>query len=89
MGTDNFDILKPATSRMISNDAIETSVFITETMGEDSVSITLTMFAASELLIFQNRFEEAMSKLDSINFLLLIITLKMISGSRKQKYSGN
>ncbi|MBK7095959.1 MAG: tetratricopeptide repeat protein [Saprospiraceae bacterium] len=64
-----FDILKPATSRMISNDAIETSVFITETMGEDSVSITLTMFAASELLIFQNRFEEAMSKLDSINFL--------------------
>ena len=64
-----FDILKPATSRMISNDAIETSVFITETMGEDSVSIPLKMFAAAELLIFQNRFDEAMSKLDSINFL--------------------
>jgi tetratricopeptide (TPR) repeat protein len=64
-----FDILKPATSRLISNDAIETSVFITETMGEDSVSVPLTMFAAAELLIFQNKFDAAMSKLDSINFL--------------------
>ena len=66
-----FDILKPATSRLISNDAIETSVFITETMGEDSVSVPLTMFAAAELLIFQNKFDAAMSKLDSINLLFI------------------
>jgi len=64
-----FDILKPATSRMISNDAIETSVFITETMGEDSISVPLQMFSSAELLIFQNKFDEAMSRLDSINFL--------------------
>lgn len=66
-----FDILKPATSRLISNDAIETSVFITETMGEDSVSVPLTMFSAAELLIFQNKFDAAMSKLDSINLLFV------------------
>lgn len=64
-----FDILKPATSRMISNDAIETSVFITETMGEDSISVPLQMFSSAELLIFQNKFDDAMSRLDSINFL--------------------
>jgi tetratricopeptide (TPR) repeat protein len=64
-----FDILKPATSKMISNDAIETSVFITETMGEDSINVPLQMFSSAELLILQNKFDEAMSRLDSINFL--------------------
>ncbi len=64
-----FDILKPATSRMISNDAIETSVFITETMGEDSINVPLQMFSSAELLIFQNKYDEAMSRLDSINYM--------------------
>lgn len=65
-----FDILKPATSRMISNDAIESSVFISETIGEDSTMIeALKMFSKSELLIYQNRYNEALSSLDSINYL--------------------
>ncbi|HEB62725.1 MAG TPA: tetratricopeptide repeat protein, partial [Bacteroidetes bacterium] len=65
-----FDILKPATSRKISNDAIELSVFISETIGEDSTMIEpLKIFAKAELLIFQNKYEEALSALDSINFL--------------------
>jgi len=64
-----FDILKPATSRMISNDAIENSVFITETMGEDSIVEPLQMYAKAELLIYQNKYDKAISSLDSINFL--------------------
>ncbi len=65
-----FDILKPATSKKISNDAIELSVFISETIGEDSTMIEpLKIFAKAELLIFQNKYEEALSALDSINFL--------------------
>lgn len=65
-----FDILKPATSRMISNDAIETSVFITETIGgEDTIVDPLKMFAKAELLLFQERLDDAISTLDSINFL--------------------
>ena len=64
-----FDILKPATTKLISNDAIESSVFISETLGEDSLANHLKMYAKAELLILQNKFDEAISTLDSINFL--------------------
>ncbi len=64
-----FNILKPATTKLISNDAIESSVFITESIGEDSVTAPLQMYAKSELLIYQNKFNKAISTLDSINFL--------------------
>ncbi len=65
-----FDILKPATSRKISNDAIELSVSISETIGEDSTMIEpLKMFSRAELLVFQTKYAEALSLLDSINYL--------------------
>ena len=64
-----FDILKPATTRIISNDAIESSVFITESIGEDSIVKPLQMYAKAELLVYQNKFYNAISSLDSINFL--------------------
>ena len=64
-----FDILKPATTRIISNDAIESSVFITESIGEDSIVKPLQMYAKAELLVYQNKFDDAISSLDSINFL--------------------
>jgi tetratricopeptide (TPR) repeat protein len=65
-----FNILKPATSKKISNDAIELSVFISETVGEDSTMVKpLKIFSKAELLIYQNRYEEALSALDSINYL--------------------
>jgi tetratricopeptide (TPR) repeat protein len=63
-----FNILKPATTRLISNDAIEASVFISEAMGEDSLNTPLMMFAGAELLVFQNRFNEAIAKFDSVNY---------------------
>ncbi len=64
-----FNILKPATTRVISNDAIESSVFITESIGEDSIVKPLQMYAKAELLVYQNKFDDAISSLDSINFL--------------------
>ncbi|MEZ4906405.1 MAG: tetratricopeptide repeat protein [Saprospiraceae bacterium] len=64
-----FNILKPATTRLISNDAIETSVFITESIGDDSLHIPLNMYANAELLVLQNKYDEAINKMDSINFL--------------------
>jgi len=64
-----FNILKPATTRVISNDAIESSVFITESIGEDSIVKPLQMYAKAELLEYQNKFYNAISSLDSINFL--------------------
>ena len=61
-----FDILKAATSRLISNDAIDLSVFITEHLGLDTTAQPLERFAHSELLIFQNKYNEAFEILDQL-----------------------
>jgi tetratricopeptide (TPR) repeat protein len=63
---EQFDILKTATSKLISNDAIDRSVFIMDNLGLDTTPVPLQMFAISEQLIFQNRFDEAFDKMDSI-----------------------
>lgn len=61
-----FDILKASTSKLISNDAIDRSVFILDNMGIDSIVEPLQMYAETELLIVQNKYDEALTKLDSI-----------------------
>ena len=61
-----FDILKAATSRLISNDAIDLSVFIMDNMGLDTTAVPLEMFAAAELLIFQNKLLEARELMQTI-----------------------
>ncbi len=58
-------ILKSGTSNLISNDAIDLSVLITENV-EDSVTLPLERFAYAGLLLFQNKDKEAESLLDSI-----------------------
>ena len=63
---EQFDILKTATSKLISNDAIDRSVFIMDNLGLDTTDVPLKMFAVSDQLIFQNRFDEAFDKMDSI-----------------------
>ena len=64
-----FDILKAATSRLISNDAIDQSVFIMDNLGLDTTLIPLQMYANAELLAFQNKYEAAFIKMDSIPML--------------------
>jgi tetratricopeptide (TPR) repeat protein len=61
-----FNILKASTSKLISNDAIDLSVFIMDNLGLDSITTPMEMYADAELLTFQNRFDEAFLKLDSI-----------------------
>lgn len=61
-----FDILKAATTRLISNDAIDMSVFITDNMGLDTTDVPLKMYAESEMLLFQNKYESALAKLAEI-----------------------
>lgn len=63
---EQFKILKGATSKLISNDAIDMSVFILENLGMDTTEATLRMYAQADLLAFQNKYDEALSKLDSI-----------------------
>jgi len=64
-----FDILKTSTSKLISNDAIDKSVFITTNIGLDSTDTALRLFAKSDLLAVQSRYTEAFEKLDSIKLL--------------------
>jgi outer membrane protein assembly factor BamD (BamD/ComL family) len=61
-----FDILKSATSRLISNDAIDLSVFIMDNLNLDTSKIPLELFAKAELLVFQNNLEEALNTLTMI-----------------------
>lgn len=61
-----FDVLKASTSKLIANDALDLSVFIMDNLGLDSTTTAMEMFAQSELLVFQNQFDNAFRKLDSL-----------------------
>lgn len=61
-----FDVLKASTSRLIANDALDLSVFILDNLGLDTSALALQTYADAELLVFQNRFDDAFTKLDSL-----------------------
>lgn len=61
-----FDVLKASTSRLIANDALDLSVFIMDNLGLDTSALALQAYADAELLVFQNRFEDAFAKLDQL-----------------------
>lgn len=62
-----LDVLKASTSKLIANDAMELSILITDNFNMDTTQITMKRFAHADLLIFQNKFEEAQLIYDSIN----------------------
>ena len=63
------DILKGATSKFISNDAMDLSMLISNALFADSTGLPLKYYAKADLLLFQNKYEEALIVLDSINLL--------------------
>ena len=63
---EQLKVLKASTSELISNDAINLSVFIIDNLGMDTNSQAMSMFAGAELLLFQNKEDEADKKLDRI-----------------------
>ena len=62
----HLDILKRATTREISNDAIALTILITDNTFLDSTDLVMQEFAAIELMIFQNQNERAMEALNSM-----------------------
>jgi len=64
-----LDVLKAATSKLIANDALELSLHIADNIESDSSYNGLRYYANAELLMYQNRFEEAYTTLDSIQLL--------------------
>ena len=64
-----LEVLKSSTSELISNDAINLSVFIIDNLGLDTIETPMQMYAHAELLEFQNKDDEAIKTMDSIMLL--------------------
>lgn len=61
-----LDVLKGSTSKLISNDAMELSLLITDNMNMDTIYEPMLMYARADLLIVQRKYPAAISILDSI-----------------------
>jgi tetratricopeptide (TPR) repeat protein len=61
-----FEILKASTSKLIANDALDLSVFIMDNLGLDTTTEALELYSQAELLVFQNQFDNAFTKLDTL-----------------------
>jgi tetratricopeptide (TPR) repeat protein len=61
-----LSVLKESTSKLISNDAINLSLLITDNFGLDSNYQAMNWFAKADLLIEQHQYTEAFSLFDSI-----------------------
>jgi len=62
-----LDILKAATSRLISNDAMALSLLISENFDPDSSTVALGFYSRADLLEYRNEDELALKTLDSIS----------------------
>lgn len=61
-----LDVLKASTSKLISNDAIELSLLITDNLALDTITTPLEMFARGDLLLQQEQLTEAEQTYDSV-----------------------
>ncbi len=61
-----FDVLKGATTKLISNDAIKMSHFINMNYGEEQQNQDLEKLAKTEYLIYKQQIKEALPVLDSL-----------------------
>ena len=64
LAEEHLDILKQATSREISNDALSLSLRIKENTLQDTTGTALKIYAAAELLLYQNKRHEALQLLN-------------------------
>ena len=71
-----FDVLKASTSKLIANDALDLSIFIMDNLGLDTTAVPLTLYSQADLLVFQNRFDDANVKIDSLTTMFPDHTLK-------------
>ncbi len=65
-----LDVLKAATSKLIANDALELSMLISDNVEADSSYRGLRYYSAADLLLYQNKPDEALKMLDSVVFLI-------------------
>ncbi|MCO6494337.1 MAG: tetratricopeptide repeat protein [Bacteroidetes bacterium] len=61
-----LEVLKGATTQLISNNAIELSLQIIENTGLDTSDEALKQYAKAEFLLYQNKISESIAELDSL-----------------------
>ena len=61
-----LDILKASTSKLISNDAIDLSLLITDNFNMDTLTAPMEMFARADLLRYRNQLDGALATLDTL-----------------------
>jgi tetratricopeptide (TPR) repeat protein len=66
LAQEHLDILKEATTREIANDAMDLSMRIKENIAFDSVGEALKQYALVELLLYQNKQNEALEKINRL-----------------------
>jgi len=71
-----LEVLKGATTQLISNNAIRLSLLIQDNIGIDSNEHAMSLFSQAELLMMQGRWQEASIHLDSLDSLYKTSTLR-------------
>lgn len=61
-----LDVLKSSTSKLIANDAMDLSLLIIDNLNLDTSNIAMETFASADLLNYQQRYEDAIIKYDSV-----------------------
>lgn len=61
-----LNVLKSATSQLISNDAMQLSLLIMDNLGFDSITDPLLMYSRADLFEFCNRYDQSLATLDSL-----------------------
>ena len=62
-----FSVLKASTSKLIANDALDLSVFITDNSGLDTTYLPLQKYADAELLAIQRKYADALDILNNLS----------------------
>ncbi len=66
LAQEHLDILKEATTREISNDAMALSILIKDNVALDSSETAMRNYAKIELMLFQNKTEEALDEIHNM-----------------------
>lgn len=64
-----LDVLKSSTHKLIANDAMQLSILISDNYNLDTVGVAMELYSQAELLTYQNKFDDALAKLDTINMI--------------------
>ncbi|MEM9391647.1 MAG: tetratricopeptide repeat protein [Bacteroidota bacterium] len=66
LSQEHLDILKEATTREIANDAMALSILIKDNIALDSTEAAMRNYAKVELLLYQNKFDQALTEIRSM-----------------------